>query len=135
VTLSLLGLLALIATLYDGCREYCNQPIDLHVACLPVRVFHCFSVLNNGRKILRTRVNSTDNLGCINGLRVLSTTWVVMGHSYFKAREHSIYDDMVLHQVRYPLYKKFIEVYILYILIGIKAVAISRCSYNGDSSC
>lgn len=97
--LSLLGLFALLATMHEGWREYCDRPIDLKVEGLPIRISNCFSVLNNGKKILGTKINSSDNLGCLNGIRVLSTTWVVMGHTYFKAIDHPMYNAVFLYEV------------------------------------
>lgn len=41
-----------------------------------------FSVLENGRKILSTR-KSSGNIAAINGIRVISTLWVMLGHSLF----------------------------------------------------
>ena len=49
---------------------------------------HCFSILNNGRKILSMKVStasSQDNFGCIHGIRFFSTCWVVMGHNFMLA--------------------------------------------------
>jgi len=100
VTLSLLGLLALLATLYESWREFCDRPIDTRKEGLPIRFLHCFSVLNNGRKILSTKANSSDNLACLNGIRVLSTTWVVMGHAYGDVDLYPSYNDQALFKVQ-----------------------------------
>ncbi|XP_071944609.1 O-acyltransferase like protein-like [Antedon mediterranea] len=43
-------------------------------------VLLCFSVLTNGRKVLKVSSNST-KLDCLNGIRVLSMWWVILGHS------------------------------------------------------
>ncbi|KAL8559329.1 hypothetical protein ACOMHN_060019 [Nucella lapillus] len=40
-----------------------------------------FSVLKNGSKVLSFQRNQTD-ISCLHGIRVLSITWVVLGHSY-----------------------------------------------------
>ncbi|CAG7818460.1 unnamed protein product, partial [Allacma fusca] len=47
---------------------------------LPVRILLCFSLYKNSLKWLDTRVGS-DNLGCLNGLRCLSMSWVVLCHT------------------------------------------------------
>lgn len=31
---------------------------------------------------------SSDNLGCVHGIRVISTTWVVMGHTWVALRSY-----------------------------------------------
>ena len=40
----------------------------------------CFSVVTNGEKILSTR-QSPNNINVINGIRTISTFWVVLGHT------------------------------------------------------
>ncbi|XP_033118071.1 nose resistant to fluoxetine protein 6-like [Anneissia japonica] len=41
----------------------------------------CFSLLNNGSKILKAKQGEI-SLGALNGFRVLSLWWVILGHSY-----------------------------------------------------
>ncbi len=100
VVLCFLGLAALVATLHEGWREYRNRPINIKEEGLPVRrVLHCFSSLNCGRKLISTKVKSSENLNCLNGIRVLSTTWVVMGHSFLQASWHTVFNGIFLLQV------------------------------------
>lgn len=40
----------------------------------------CFSVVRNGEKILNTK-QSSGNIKAINGIRTISTLWVILGHS------------------------------------------------------
>ncbi|XP_078606530.1 nose resistant to fluoxetine protein 6-like isoform X2 [Branchiostoma floridae x Branchiostoma japonicum] len=40
-----------------------------------------FSVRTNTRKLLSTR-ESSDSLGCLHGIRFLSMTWVILGHTF-----------------------------------------------------
>ena len=40
-----------------------------------------FSVLRNGRKVLNCTKNNAD-ISCLHGIRVLSITWVVLGHCF-----------------------------------------------------
>lgn len=48
-----------------------------------VRYFMAFSVYTNGRSLLSTKKsNSKDMMDCIHGIRVFSTQWVVLGHTY-----------------------------------------------------
>ena len=39
-----------------------------------------FSVYTNGSKLLRG--SQTQDLGCLHGMRFLSMTWVILGHTY-----------------------------------------------------
>lgn len=41
-----------------------------------------FSLYTNTKKWMSTR-KSADDMGCIHGIRFLSTAWVVLGHTYF----------------------------------------------------
>lgn len=57
--------------------------------CLPLKLLFCFSLLSNIRKLLNTdsgddkrRKNSRPQIPCLNGIRVLSMTWVILCHSY-----------------------------------------------------
>ena len=40
----------------------------------------CFSVIANGEKILNTK-QAPGNIAAINGIRTISTTWVILGHT------------------------------------------------------
>jgi len=79
--LSLIGILVLSATIHEAWRSSVDRPIDARTDSLGVRILHCFSALNNTRKLLSTK-SSSDSFTCIHGIRLLSTTWVVMGHSW-----------------------------------------------------
>lgn len=42
-----------------------------------------FSFYTNGTKLLSYKRNrSADTMDCLNGIRAISTQWVVMGHSF-----------------------------------------------------
>jgi len=83
VTLSILGGLVLAATAHESWRMYKNKVFDPTNDHWAISALHCFSTLNNGRKILSIKVStSSDNLSCIHGIRVLSTLWVVIGHTW-----------------------------------------------------
>ena len=83
VILSVIGFLVASASIHEFVRMYFDSPIDPNDETMAVRVLHCFSVINNSRKLLAT-TSSSDNLACVHGIRVLSTIWVVMGHSYYE---------------------------------------------------
>ena len=82
VILCVIGSLVVLASGYEYLRIVMNSPIDPKRDSFLIRSLHCFSLVTNCRKLLST-ASPSDNLGCVNGIRVLSTTWVVMGHSYF----------------------------------------------------
>lgn len=41
----------------------------------------CFSLYSNGIKLFSSKI-SNDTLGCLNGLRVISMMWIVIGHRF-----------------------------------------------------
>ena len=55
-----------------------NPQKDLNFFC---KFLLCFSMITNGKKIL-SLAPATDNVGCINGIRFLSLTWVILGHVF-----------------------------------------------------
>jgi len=68
--LSLLAFLALAASCHEAFRLYTDRPIDAKRDSLAVRYLHCFSVINNGKKLLSTKA-PPGNLACLNGLRTV----------------------------------------------------------------
>ncbi|CAH1370108.1 unnamed protein product, partial [Tenebrio molitor] len=58
------------STAYDVYLRMLRKKPDLFVV---------FSLYTNGKKLLRTHCEN-DNLTCLNGIRVLSTMWVIVGH-------------------------------------------------------
>ena len=42
----------------------------------------CYSLYSNGQRLLSTKSIGKDHLDCMNGMRFLSMTWVVVGHSF-----------------------------------------------------
>ncbi|XP_048237970.1 uncharacterized protein LOC124115336 [Haliotis rufescens] len=47
------------------------------------RVLLCFSAVSNGEKILSVK-RSPGSLTCLNGIRVLSMSWVILGHTFLE---------------------------------------------------
>lgn len=88
VLLSIIGVLVVSATLHevwmttisDTPGSSTNNKSD----GIFMRVLNCFSFLNNGRKVLsmKTVTSGGTSLDCLHGIRVLSTTWVVMLHTW-----------------------------------------------------
>ncbi|XP_046461507.1 nose resistant to fluoxetine protein 6-like [Daphnia pulex] len=85
VVLSLVGIFVLMATIHEAWRMYRGTDFDAKQDGKLLSALHCFSILNNGRKILSMKVtasSSNDNFGCIHGIRFFSTCWVVIGHTF-----------------------------------------------------
>uniref|UniRef100_A0A0P5TA70 Nose resistant to fluoxetine protein n=1 Tax=Daphnia magna TaxID=35525 RepID=A0A0P5TA70_9CRUS len=93
VVLSLVGLLVVAATVHEAWRMYCGTDFDSKTDGKALTVFHCFSALSNGRKILSMKVSASsanDNFGCIHGIRFFSTCWVVLGHTFSLAASRTM---------------------------------------------
>ncbi|GFU02341.1 nose resistant to fluoxetine protein 6 [Nephila pilipes] len=48
------------------------------------KILLCFSAIENGKKILNTKT-SEDQLLSVHGIRFLSLTWVILGHTYISS--------------------------------------------------
>ncbi|XP_012936942.1 nose resistant to fluoxetine protein 6-like [Aplysia californica] len=59
-----------------------NSDISEYKPGLPVRLLLTFSAWTNGEMICATSQHK-DALGCLNGIRVISMSWVILGHSIF----------------------------------------------------
>lgn len=91
VILCTIGALIIIASLYDiWCTHYVNHQTS-HES-LPSRLTLCFSAYRNGNYLLSSKASVTDNLSCLNGLRVLSTTWIVFYHVYYVMVVETMYN-------------------------------------------
>ncbi|CAH0554822.1 unnamed protein product [Brassicogethes aeneus] len=66
------AVLVILSTVYDLILYYLEKK-PYHYALL------AFSLLSNGRKILKTSSN-TGQLSCINGIKSISCLWVIFGH-------------------------------------------------------
>ncbi len=83
MTLSLIGLLVVISTVHEVWKTFHKNPFDSTTDGTVVSYLHCFSFLNNGRKLLSMKsAPGGGSLNCIHGIRVLSTFWVVIGHTW-----------------------------------------------------
>lgn len=83
MVLSLLGLLVVMATAHDTWRMCRDEPFDAKKDGRVISALHCFSAVTNGRRLLSMKsTKSSSNLACVHGIRVLSTCWVVIGHSW-----------------------------------------------------
>jgi len=46
------------------------------------QIFQGFSIYNNSLRLFNTRSTGSDSISCLNGIRFLSLSWVVIGHVY-----------------------------------------------------
>ena len=82
VAVTVFGILAILAvagTVYDvtkRIREKDDTP-------KPNRFLMAFSLLSNSEYIFSSRNSGSDRLDCLEGVRALSMTWVVLGHSFY----------------------------------------------------
>ncbi|XP_070533929.1 nose resistant to fluoxetine protein 6-like [Ptychodera flava] len=60
------------------------------------RILISFSVVTNGRKLLGTSSGNAGTISSINGIRVISMMWVILGHSYY-------FSLSVIGGYKYPL--------------------------------
>ncbi|CAG9831887.1 unnamed protein product [Diabrotica balteata] len=72
-----IALVVIFATMYD---LYCQK----HKKEKGKAVLVAFSIYTNGKKLLQTHNNRTSSLDCLDGIRVLSMTWVMTFHMYVK---------------------------------------------------
>ncbi|KAG1681479.1 Nose resistant to fluoxetine protein 6 [Nymphon striatum] len=49
---------------------------------LAAKILLCFSAYTNGEKLLNTGTNEK-SIGCIHGIRFISMSWVILGHTYY----------------------------------------------------
>lgn len=63
------------------------QPFNSNIFCLtlkgrPMKCLLAFSAYTNGLKLVNMKPSSEHELGCIHGIRLLSMSWVLLGHSF-----------------------------------------------------
>ncbi|XP_060080527.1 O-acyltransferase like protein-like [Ylistrum balloti] len=63
-----------------GVRTKVNKPVSNYPG-ICAKLVLSFSVWTNGRKLLSTE-QAGGTLGAVNGIRFLSMTWVILGHTY-----------------------------------------------------
>lgn len=63
-------------------RPLLNKPVvsDIYTPGIPGQLLLSFSVYTNGAKLLNT-THSAGTLTCINGIRFISMSWVILGHA------------------------------------------------------
>lgn len=96
----MIGFLVLLATVHESWRMYYGTGFSVSDNAV-VSVLHCFSALNNGRKVLslKSAGSNSDNLSCLHGIRFFSTCWVVLGHTWLKAVMSNVLNPKMVIEV------------------------------------
>ncbi|XP_064457135.1 nose resistant to fluoxetine protein 6-like [Ornithodoros turicata] len=84
IILSVLGailLLVILGTALDIASTNASKISPLHKNALPIHILVNFSVVKNTRELFRESKRGA--LDCLDGIRVLSCIWIVLGHIYF----------------------------------------------------
>lgn len=71
------GLLMFVGSMIDIYCHYKKKQINSTL----IKMFQAFSLISNFRKFVNTSFSS-DTLSCLNGIRFLCMSWVVLGHTY-----------------------------------------------------
>lgn len=62
---------------------YYNLNFNSFILGQKIQLFLAFSFYTNGKKLLSyEKAKSDDTLHCLHGIRVITTQWIVLGHSY-----------------------------------------------------
>lgn len=78
---SLIGCLTVIGTLLDLISPI-TEDEKIKPQTMKKRILMCFSAYTNGKHLLSTKSSGQDHFNCLNGMRFLSMTWVILGHSF-----------------------------------------------------
>ena len=87
VVFSMLAFFLAIGTVYDIHSRVTKRKSP------PNDVLLSFSLLTNFEFIISTKQSGSDRLGCLEGIRALSMTWVVLGHSFLFSSTFMLVDN------------------------------------------
>ena len=89
-----------------------------------IRFFRCFSLLKNTKSILSTNV-AEGSITSINGIRVISLTWIILGHFYMfnflSAKPDNLLNVLnVIHRFSFlPVNNAYVSVDTFFLLSGL----------------
>ena len=78
-------------------------------------VFEGFSAYTNGKKIIKTSSGGGGELGCLNGMRYLSMSWIVLGHVLWEFCNTSNYAVFTSSAMATGLVIKSNAIYLIYL--------------------
>lgn len=99
VALSLLCLLIFLATAHELWLTYNKKVFNPKKVGKALQALNSFSMIENCRKLLSTKSAVVENLGCLNGIRVLSTAWIVLFHTYLTFNTYYVSNRFMFYQV------------------------------------
>ena len=82
VVFAIIGVLLIGGTILDLWDTFA-APKNVKRSNIFTKSLLSFSTYTNSRHLLSTASVGSDHLDCMNGMRFLSMTWVVLGHSFF----------------------------------------------------
>ncbi|XP_066247299.1 nose resistant to fluoxetine protein 6-like [Euwallacea similis] len=65
-------------------KEQIIGKADAYKTNFPLRILLAFSAITNGNKILFIESKPKDSITCLNGLRVISISWIILVHTYLE---------------------------------------------------
>lgn len=74
-----LRVLSTHAVQFDSSSRYAIVDISMFRGSSFMRFFKCFSVIQNTKSLFNTRAPK-GTITCLNGIRTISITWIIMGH-------------------------------------------------------
>ena len=77
-----IGILVLIGTGYEVFLILTKADAVIKNAGLGKKLLVCFSAYTNGKNLLSTASFGSGHLDCLNGIRFISMSWVVIGHCF-----------------------------------------------------
>jgi Nose resistant-to-fluoxetine protein, N-terminal domain len=95
VLLSSIGLVVIVST---ACHWRLQQKAT-EIKSKLLHILLSFSLLINVRKLLSTK-KAPDSIPCLHGIRVLSTTWIVLAHTYSQVKSQFNQNIVGMKQVR-----------------------------------
>ncbi|GBO16226.1 hypothetical protein AVEN_275729-1, partial [Araneus ventricosus] len=77
------GFLMLVGSLIDMYSYYRGVVCK----CTSAQFFLCFSFISNFKRLINTETVETksNTLSCLHGIRFLTMSWIILGHTYFLA--------------------------------------------------
>ncbi len=80
IIISIVGAIVVLSTILDASLT------SLNIGLKSSGIWQGFSIYNNLIKLFNTNSGPSDggNLACINGIRAISISWVVLGHTFFE---------------------------------------------------
>ena len=85
VLLVLLGFAVVTSTLHEIWKKLFDWSLSTYPPLINgqlVSLWHSFSMLSNGKRILSTKT-SPSHIPCLDGLRFLTTTWIIILNTHY----------------------------------------------------